>query len=147
MPTAAASTGSTSSVRPVHFLHAHARALRNRLPRRRGGAPQFAVHQHHPRRSRVRKATGSVTSPSSPIISSLPVASFHGRDRRTNRIRKITITANGIATPSAALKLTPMPVKGDLHQHQRAQHHGDHAADAENAVRRIFRLQNEKRQR
>src|SRR5277367_2914791 len=32
---------------PIHFSHAHSRALRNRLTGRSGGAPQFAVDANH----------------------------------------------------------------------------------------------------
>src|SRR5215467_5091800 len=90
-------------------------------------------------------AGGSVTSPSSPTNSSLPVACFHVRERITKRISTITMIANGSATPIAAPKLTPRHWR--TYENQRAKHHRDDSADAKDSVRGEFRLEHKKRER
>ena len=67
----------------------------------RGGAPQLAVHAHHAGKQARR------------FVRRKPTAGRQARERKTKRIRKITITAKGNVTPKAVPRLTPAPVIGE----------------------------------
>ena len=142
------STGSTSSVSPFTFLTRTRAPFGIVCPARAAARHNSPCTRTIPVRPTLRRRRPHRFGDFAHFADQFFLArrAFQVRDRSTSRIRIITITANGIATPSAVHKLTPMPGQRRPNQKHRAQHHRHHAAHAQHSMRRKFRFENEQRE-
>src|ERR1700722_14748510 len=86
--------------------------------------------------------TGSMTTPSVPIISSRPVACFHFRERRNHRLRGDRGGGEGQRDGNCGSETDSACSIGRANEEERAEKHRNDAAAGKNAVTRKFRLEN-----
>ena len=99
--------------------------------------------QYSPRTKTLPSGASSVIAdPVSPIMPSLPVTTLLRRARTTSESRSTVMAEKGSAKAMAVRQMDAHFGQRAVDQHDRAQHHRDRAARAENAVRRELSFQN-----